>query len=48
MISDRPYQKAVSTDEALEEIINNAGTQFDPKYAKMFVEMVKKGEDLSV
>ncbi len=30
MTSDRPYRRAVSTEDALDEIERNAGTQFDP------------------
>jgi HD-GYP domain-containing protein (c-di-GMP phosphodiesterase class II) len=40
MTSDRPYRRALSKDAALQEIINNAGTQFDPEIAKVFVEKV--------
>jgi response regulator RpfG family c-di-GMP phosphodiesterase len=31
MTSDRPYQAAVSDDEAREELLEHAGTQFDPE-----------------
>ncbi len=40
MIEDRPYRKALSREYALLEIEKNAGTQFDPKLAKIFVEKV--------
>ena len=40
MISDRPYKNALSEEEALVEIRGNAGTQFDPEIARIFVEKV--------
>lgn len=42
MISERPYRKALSLDEALEQIRSNAGTQFEPEIARVFVEKVLK------
>jgi diguanylate cyclase (GGDEF)-like protein/PAS domain S-box-containing protein len=41
MISERPYRayrKSMSKQDALDEIRKNAGTQFDPKIAQIFVE----------
>lgn len=40
MTSDRPYRKALSHEEALEEIRKNAGTQFDPKVVEIFLDIV--------
>jgi diguanylate cyclase (GGDEF)-like protein/PAS domain S-box-containing protein len=40
MISSRPYRKALDEETAAEEILKNAGTQFDPHLAKVFVEKV--------
>ena len=40
MVSERPYHKAVSEDEAARAIINHSGSQFDPNIAKVFVEKV--------
>lgn len=40
MTSERPYRKALSEDAAVEEIRKNAGTQFDPVIAKLFIEKV--------
>ena len=37
MTSDRPYRKGLSTQEAVIEIQNHAGTQFDPEMIKIFL-----------
>ncbi|MDX6642711.1 MAG: hypothetical protein QOD76_673 [Solirubrobacteraceae bacterium] len=38
MTSDRPYQRAVSLDEALSELRACAGSQFDPRVVETFCE----------
>jgi HD-GYP domain-containing protein (c-di-GMP phosphodiesterase class II) len=43
MISERPYRtgdKSLRIEDAINEIKRNAGTQFDPVIAKIFVEKV--------
>ncbi len=40
MTSDRPYRKALSKQQAVEEIKRNSGTQFDTKIARILVENV--------
>ncbi len=40
--NDRPYRKAMDVDYALKEIAQNAGTQFDPNLAYLFIEMLTK------
>ena len=40
MTSERSYRKALSDEQAVLEIRKNAGTQFDPEIAKIFVEKV--------
>jgi diguanylate cyclase (GGDEF)-like protein/PAS domain S-box-containing protein len=40
MTSERPYRIALSVEEAVEEIKNNAGIKFDPNIAVVFVEKV--------
>jgi len=45
MTTGRPYQQAVSKEEALAEIIKCAGGQFDPELAEEFVEMMRKDEN---
>lgn len=44
MTEDRVYRKAMSKDEALKEILANAGTQFDPSIAKVFVKSILRHE----
>ena len=41
MVNYRPYKERKSHTEALEEIKANAGTQFDPKLAELFIELMK-------
>jgi HD-GYP domain-containing protein (c-di-GMP phosphodiesterase class II) len=42
MTNDRPYRKAISKEEALKELIKNAGTQFDPYIVSVFVSLKDK------
>jgi diguanylate cyclase (GGDEF)-like protein len=42
MVSGRPYQEPVSKQEALEEIQECAGTQFDPNIVAEFVESIEE------
>ncbi|MEQ8174518.1 MAG: PAS domain S-box protein [Syntrophomonadaceae bacterium] len=41
MISGRPYQPGISQEEALQEIISCAGTQFDPELTLIFIELIR-------
>ncbi|QLY40476.1 HD-GYP domain-containing protein [Hujiaoplasma nucleasis] len=40
MTSDRPYKKAMTQEEAIAELIKNAGTQFDKNIVKTFINNV--------
>ena len=40
MTNDRPYRKALSENEAINEIKKCSGTHFDPNIAKIFIEKV--------
>ncbi len=40
MITDRPYRKALSKKEAIEQIKTGAGTQFDPNVVESFTQIV--------
>ena len=44
MTRDRPYRRAMSIAAAIKEIKNNAGTQFDPFIARVFVTKVLRKE----
>ncbi|MDO8461404.1 MAG: diguanylate cyclase, partial [Deltaproteobacteria bacterium] len=41
MTNDQPYRPALSMEKALEELHRGVGTQFDPDFAKLFIEMVQ-------
>jgi len=41
MTSDRPYRKALSLNEAIEELKRNAGTQFDVDVVNAFIEIIQ-------
>lgn len=41
MMSARPYRDALSQEEALEELKNGAGKQFDPALVETFISVVK-------
>jgi len=47
MTQDRVYRKAMAKEVAINEIIMNAGTQFDPNIANLFVEEVLYGNTQS-
>lgn len=42
MTSDRPYRKALSVQEALAQLEQNAGSQFDPHIARVFVQLIRR------
>ena len=39
LVSERPYKKAFTNDEAVEIIMQNSGTHFDPAITKLFYEV---------
>jgi HD-GYP domain-containing protein (c-di-GMP phosphodiesterase class II) len=41
MTSDRPYRKALSMEVALDELRKGAGTQFDPRVVKIFIDILQ-------
>jgi HD-GYP domain-containing protein (c-di-GMP phosphodiesterase class II) len=45
MISARPYRRPLSHEHALAEVVRNAGTQFDPLVAEIFIETWADGWD---
>ncbi|OIP87539.1 MAG: hypothetical protein AUK24_09300 [Syntrophaceae bacterium CG2_30_49_12] len=44
MTSDRAYRKGLSKETVIEELKRVAGTQLDPKIAKVFIEMLIQGK----
>jgi len=44
MISDRPYRKALSVNDAKENLRNLAGVQFDPEIVKVFLSGLNQAE----
>lgn len=43
MTSDRPYRKALPVEAAVKELVDNAGTQFDPELVPPFIELLASG-----
>lgn len=41
MTSDRPYRKALTREEAIEELRRNSGTQFNPELVKKFISIIE-------
>jgi diguanylate cyclase (GGDEF)-like protein len=44
MVSGRPYRRAMTFDEALEELRRYAGSQFDPQFVELFAEQLQVSE----
>ena len=42
MTTNRPYRKALTTEESLREIERCKGTQFDPELADLFIQMIQR------
>jgi len=42
MTSDRPYRQALSTQDAMNEILKYSGTQFDPRVVEAFLDIYSK------
>ena len=41
MVTDRPYRKALTKKEAIAELKNCSGTQFDPKVVEVFLKVIE-------
>ena len=46
MRSDRPYRDALSQEEAIAELEDNKGTQFDPAVVDTFLELLQENEKM--
>lgn len=44
MISNRPYRKAFSQKEAIEELKTGSGKLYDPKIVEVFINLLEKGK----
>jgi HD-GYP domain-containing protein (c-di-GMP phosphodiesterase class II) len=44
LLSDRPYRKTWTKKETIDYILREAGTRFDPKIVKIFIEMMSEAE----
>ena len=44
MASDRAYRPALSPDKIIEQLRRFSSSQFDPKVANVFIDMIEKGE----
>jgi HD-GYP domain-containing protein (c-di-GMP phosphodiesterase class II) len=42
MTSDRPYRLAMTSEDAMAEIIRNSGTQFDPEIVEAFIRVIER------
>jgi len=42
MTTERPYKKALSIEEAKEELIRNSGSQFDPEIVRAFIKLIER------
>lgn len=42
MVSERPYRRALTVQEAIKELINGSGTQFDPLITRIFCLILKR------
>ncbi|MEZ4523766.1 MAG: PAS domain S-box protein [Thermomicrobiales bacterium] len=45
LISDRPYRKALSREQAIEEILSQSGTSFDPRVVDAFLRIIEERDD---
>ncbi|MDD2497169.1 MAG: diguanylate cyclase [Desulfitobacteriaceae bacterium] len=43
MTNDRPYRKALCHDDAVKELLDGAGVQFDPELVTKFIRIIKEG-----
>ncbi|WP_226666050.1 HD-GYP domain-containing protein [Metabacillus litoralis] len=47
MTSDRPYRKGMPTQKALSIIEDGKGTQWDPYFAQLFIDLMNKQNDIN-
>ncbi len=42
MVTERPYRRKIPVEAAIEELVKNSGTQFDPKVVEVFLELSRE------
>ncbi|MDZ7762201.1 MAG: hypothetical protein U5L00_18350 [Desulfovermiculus sp.] len=42
MTNERPYRQAMSSKEALQELRDSAGSQFDPVLVEVFIQILEQ------
>ena len=47
MTSDRPYRSGINLHQAMEELLSNAGKQFDPLLVEVFIDMLS-GDEIKI
>lgn len=45
MTTDRPYRKALSVEQAIDELVKGSGAQFDPHVVEAFIECIRQGDN---
>ena len=48
MTTDRPYRQAMSSEEAVAQLVVNSGTQFDPQVVDALTAVVARGEPVAL
>lgn len=46
IVSARPYKKALAKEEAIQELVKNSGSQFDPRVVRAFLDVVRGANDV--
>lgn len=46
MVSERPYRKPLTHQQAIDEIKRNLGTQFDPHIGQVFIELYERQHEV--
>jgi HD-GYP domain-containing protein (c-di-GMP phosphodiesterase class II) len=48
MTSDRPYRPKLSGEQLVQELVDNAGTQFDPSLVRIFIDILSENDLIKV
>lgn len=48
MVTDRPYRKAMSQEEAIKELEKHSGTQFDPEVVPAFIQVLQQESSAAI